>query len=419
MESLKLIDRLIYDRYIEIVTRYLSLYPYGNNERFDTANIQANYALQDINSAINKVNDGDLNLDILYQLIIKTDYLVSFVKYIYEVLNNEKANFNKVFSYENDENHIVEFRLLRNLSIAHPLDTTRANIHGFDKNNNKWCEDIIVAGDIYRCDKELKDADYIMRIRCRGKLTLENRPINIKKDIIDIVNITQKYIKIYTYQMNAKIRKEEEKLKSEIIKLPDIEFIYDYIIVLKSELSKRYCYAQNEYDNDFYFLDEILNIFDFNFKDNGKQILLEEFKYSIKCKLKLFTESLQKMTFDTDNSKEKLLDALRPNNDGILSYLKQDESNSYKLSKIESYLYFSNNMTYETAIEKLNKYGKQKCYDVNICTDIEFAILMLLDISSSLNRFFKFDFNVTNTELIIQWRLLCYLSNCRSSGVML
>ena len=84
----------VYDEYRDTIDRYMELIPCEQKDKVDTATVHIMYAIQDINNQIEKYNLGKLDISIFYQMMIKTDFLISimklFMKYLKQTKNAKK-----------------------------------------------------------------------------------------------------------------------------------------------------------------------------------------------------------------------------------------------------------------------------------------------------------------------------------------
>ena len=75
----------VYDEYRDTIDRYMELIPCEQRDKVDTATVHIMYAIQDINNQIEKYNLGKLDISIFYQMMIKTDFLISIIETLYEI----------------------------------------------------------------------------------------------------------------------------------------------------------------------------------------------------------------------------------------------------------------------------------------------------------------------------------------------
>ena len=170
------------------------------------------YAIQDINNQIEKYNLGKLDISIFYQMMIKTDFLISIIETLYEIF---EANKKRRDIWGTDYHIIQKFRLYRSLTLAHPLETTRYEEFGFGRENEKWCQDIHVKGKMESSFfSEIKDADFVMEIMEKGKSFPNRKPIYIQKDILSATSICLQHLQSFTHSIFLKLISLKETLKS-------------------------------------------------------------------------------------------------------------------------------------------------------------------------------------------------------------
>ena len=176
------IDLDIYNRYRDTISRLIELEVCEKKEKVETTTELILYALLDINMQINKYNTRNIDIGMFYQLMIKIDFLLAAVEFLYR--NFHIASCRKCI-WEKDFEDIKKFRLYRSLTIAHPLETTRYEEYGFDDSNEKWCLDVKVNGKVDSVlFPELRNSDFIIVIKEKEKTLLARKPVYICQDII-------------------------------------------------------------------------------------------------------------------------------------------------------------------------------------------------------------------------------------------
>lgn len=404
----------IYEKYRDTIDRYMELEPCDSKEKVNTATVHIMYALQDINRQIEKYNSGKIDIDIFYQLMIKTDFLISALEILYKIfIPTEKRN--TIWADEYDD--IQKFRLFRSLTLAHPLETTRYEKFGYGKSNDKWCEDVHVKGKMEAIfSPEIKESDFIMEIMEKGNDFPNKIPIYVKQDILSIVNITLKHLQNFTNNMSLKLEAVIQTLTHTPMDLDNAANSTDYIDSLLEEVKKRYPSTIEKivYEDSTVvyhsILLEALERLQYSFKDAEREKKYNVYKEEIRQAVFCYAKSLQSMTLEDDKSDERLQQLLHPNS-SVLSDKSSKEQAHYKFGKIRMYLSKSNKRSIESAKEKLERLSYDECCGVGMCTDAEWAVIQLIILQKEFVPFFSIDFDATDKELYFQFCTALYYAN--------
>ena len=230
----------VYEKYHDTIERYMQLVPCEHEDKVNTATVHIMYAIQDINRQIEKYNSGELDISIYYQMMVKTDFLISFVEALYNVFMPEMKR-NAIWA--GDHLAIRKFRLYRSLTLAHPLETTRYEDLGFGSDNNKWCEDVHVKGKIESMFyEELKDADFIMEVMEKGESFPTKTPISVKEDIVLVALIALRHLETFTDEISLKAASIVDGLRKIELPINKVMDMTEYINMLLIEVKKRYPY---------------------------------------------------------------------------------------------------------------------------------------------------------------------------------
>lgn len=230
---------------VEAVERFCELDTSERNvNRCASAMAVMDVSMQDINSYFKNNNrtSAELcflirNIDVIIASILDLNHDLLDVG-----LRKQDKAIEKCFS---QLKIIHDFRILRSLLLAHPVDTNYINDEG--QKETVYLEDILPVSSI---DKllNLGECDYILRM-CRSDTELSHfKPLKIDADIIPVINEIVNGIRLLTGKLQKTISEYEEKLRNEplIIDHSDTE---KYIIALDSELKKRYprCVTDTKY----------------------------------------------------------------------------------------------------------------------------------------------------------------------------
>ena len=391
----------VYDKYRDTIKRYMELIPCGQKEKVNTATLNIMYAIQDINNQLSEYQPISPELSIYYQIMIKTDFLIGAVEMLFEQFFGNKRDI----VWGDNLDKIKKFRFYRSLTLAHPLETTRYSKFGFDKENNKWCEDVRPNKRVFiLMDERLKNADYFIIIKEKGIYYTDNIPISIKDDILRVVLIAIDQLDALTNKIIGRVYDEIERLKSIPIEAEKHTDITGYINSLLGDVKKRYpCEIEEN-------LLDALERLEFSFPDAIQERKYQQYKDAIKRSVYNYGKSIQNMNLEETNANNILQEILNPSY-SILSDKSDVYQADYKYSKVSMYLSCSNGSSYETAIQKLTDYSYRGCCESGVCTDAEWGIIQLLLLKDELTPYFPINCNVTDKELYIQYCTALYYAN--------
>ncbi|BBF43925.1 hypothetical protein lbkm_2613 [Lachnospiraceae bacterium KM106-2] len=417
---MKKLDINIYFRYVEAIDRYLELIPDKEKEKVDIATLNINYAIQDINRQIESYNIEKPEMGTYYQFVVKTDFLIEVLRYLYpKFIDRKLDSIGSIF--KKDTPVIKRFKLIRSLTLAHPLETTYFKNMGFGPNDSKWCEDIIPRNDItdlFR-GEDFKKADYIILIRDKDQGT-EPRPILLDEDILVAARTALYYLDKLTKNIEKKVIKEIGKLKEEKINIDKKLPIDEYIHKLKKEVKKRYPDEFEHYciDNngqpeevEYCILDDALDMIQVKFSSDDQEKAYEKYRQEIIRRVYRYADGIQNM--DIEKEKVILENIISPNPDEFEKRIDSNNSNSinYMCSKISSYLSRSNKSSSSEAISKLKEYTYEGCKAVGKCTNSEWGVIQLFMLKDQINKYFPLDFNLSDKVLYAQYCAALYCIN--------
>lgn len=414
----------IYQNYHSTIYRYLELIPCNDKEKMDSITLNIRYAIIDINNQIKQYNPKKPELSIYYQLMIKTDFFLKSIETLcqmFDVYSIKESDINHLRKkiWGDDFNITENFRLYRNLTLAHPLDTIRPKLNGFDDNNNKWCEDVKPRGFPYMYKPS--EADYVITIREKGKDYTTSIPITINNDILPAALAALRHLKIFTDEIFSRLSTIIEKLENEPIEAKKDMNPQKYIAALKRDLKKRYPDEIEiiEYIDgttiEYCILNRALSMLYYTFSNPIKEEKYKTYKEDIKNSLYEYGDSVQHMDLYESGAYEKLSSILCPN-PFILIRNSKDNDAKYKHEKIWAYLKESDGRHIESAKKNLDKYTYDVCVSMEAIKNTEFGVICLLSIKEELDPYFPINLDATDKELFLQYCTAVYFAN-KSSEV--
>ncbi len=391
----------VYDKYRDTIKRYMELIPCEQKEKVNSATLNIMYAIQDISNQLAEYLPKSPALSIYYQIMIKTDFLIGAVEMLFEHFLGDKRDI----VWGDNLEKIKRFRFYRSLTLAHPLETTRYREFGFDKENNKWCEEVRPNNRVFLLkDERLKNADYFIIIKEKGIDYTDKIPISIKDDILKIVLIAIDRLDALTINIIDRVSDEIERLKSTPVEAEKHTDITGYINSLLGDVKKRYpCEIKEN-------LLDALERLEFSFPDAIQERKYQRYKDAIKKSVYNYGESIQNMDLEETNANDNLQELLNPSY-SILSDKSDVYQAKYKHSKVSMFLSCSNGSSYETAIQKLMDYSYEGCSVSGVCTDAEWGAIQLFLLKDELTPYFPINCNVSDKELYIQYCTALYYAN--------
>lgn len=404
----------VYEKYHDTIIRYMQLVPCEYEDKVNTTTVHIMYAIQDINRQIEKYNSGELDISIYYQMMVKTDFLFSFVETLYNIFIPEMKR-NAIWA--DDHLAIRKFRLYRSLTLAHPLETTRYEDLGFGNDNNKWCEDVHVKGKVESMFyEELKDADFIMEVMEKGESFPTKTPISVKEDIVLIALIALRHLETFTEEISLKTASVVDDLRKIELPINKTMDMTEYINILLIEVKKRYPYEIEDitYEDgttaQFSVLLDASERLKYSFQDMEREKKYLPYKEEIRQAVYDYAESIQNMSLEDTDAHGQLRRVLYPDS-SILSDKSTADQAHYRHEKITSYLSHSILRSVESAREKLEKLSYDGCRGVGICTSAEWGVIQLLTLQDEFTPYFSINFDATDKELFIQYCTALYYAN--------
>lgn len=321
------------------------------------------------------------NIDVIITGILDINHILFGIG-----LNKQAKAIERCFT---DNKIIGDFRTLRSLILAHPVDTQYINDRG--EPVTVYLEDIRPFNSAYDGFLIKKKCDYVKRM-CRPESHSSYfEPLTIDNDIVPAINIIIDSVRLLNDNIDKQILLAESNLS--IIPLEiDRDSIEKYILSLDKELEKRYPSAVEnaEYENGgnyhYSIVNECLMYFDAHFsKETQKKYSL--FLEYIESELKRIEIDLQAMTFDEDKYFRLL------HNPDFAPSL------TYEKEKME-YLRNSNDSSYT-----------DQFIDNNTPSNELWGIRCFRILEPYISEYIPVDISVSDKELYCQYAAAQYLSN--------
>lgn len=233
-----------YNHCVKSVRRICELDSKYDINRCASATAVMNFSMQDIGDYFENNNQTSAelcflirNIDVMITSILDLNHDILGVG-----LSRQDKAIEKCF---NQPEIIHNFRILRSLLLAHPVDTNYTNDEG--QRETVYLEDILPASSMDELIG-LGEHDYTLRM-CHPNTEISHfKPLKIDTDIIPVINEIVNGIKLLTRKLQKIISEYEEKLKKESL-IIDNSDMKKYIMTLDDELKKRYpsCVTDTEY----------------------------------------------------------------------------------------------------------------------------------------------------------------------------
>lgn len=393
--SIKNIDTVDYRIYINRMERYLELIGHEDSEKISTANLLIDYAIQDINTKIDELNQMDKNdysTGYFYVITIKTDHIIHSVEQLHKAMKLKRPT----------NSNIKKFRLIRSLTLAHPLETTRYNEYDFGDENIKWCEDVRPYN---RAFGDSETTDFRMIIREKGIKLSKELPVNIEEDIVQAARSALESLSgIFEYIDQRIVTKENDFRKLPIFDNSNTLFDKDYILQLINALKERYPSQVEvvEYQDDkikeYSTLGKIRERLLLSFQNQNKDDKYEKYKVELRKILKSYSTYLQNMTLEEhlDELDNRSYQLLHPSIDRLMKLSGKDIN--YESSKIREYL--------DTDDSSFIALSQMRNFKESDLSNPEFALFKLYQLTEYLNPYFEID-----KVVAIQYDVALYFLN--------
>ena len=415
----------------QIVDRYLELYPCKDKEKVDTAMIIISYSIQDINVQIKSYNDGVINVGVFYQLIIKTDLLIGAVNYLF----NTFFNNSNIKVDDEIKSKIDKFRLIRNLSIAHPLSTSKFDNYGFGKENDKWCEDVIPFSSYMLAMNKNEKADYVLKYKEKGVEHSQRMFLTLKETFLEPITSILNKMNLISNNLKLEIEKKEQELRELSLNAKPEMSIGTYVEELKKDLLLRYPKEIEKYKvedwrcviNEQVIEDKIKLIeIEHSVLNDVKERI--ELKFADEKRMKSYNiyimdlikatykygASIQNMDLEESDAESELKNLLYPSNSVLVDNSNKEQA-YYRYSKIE-YIEGSDEYTLLFVLKNLQKYSEADWRDGNLCTNLEFGMMQLWSLKEEIVKYFPIDFTYSDKNIYIQYLVALYYANKRCTS---
>lgn len=378
-----------YEDFLNCFNRFCDLNSKFDKNKSSSAICVMKNSMQDINLYFENNNQttADLcflirNIDVCITSILDLNNILCHVG-----LNKQDKALEKCFR---NYKIIHDFRTLRSLILAHPVDTNYINEDGVQE--TVYLEDIHQKSSIDVILK-LEEHDFIMRLCSPSTQISYFKPLIIKKDIIPVITEIIDGIELLTNKLAILIKKEKETLRNIKLSICN-DTIQEYIISLDKELQKRYPSKTEkiEYKNKTTEYHSI--IYDCLLYVNASfskatQIQYDKFLNYIKAELFCIEKDLQDMTYDIT---EDSYFSLCYNND----FAKNEDYAKEKMV----YLCKSNKTSFTT-----NEIPN------TTTSNILWGIQQFKKLMPYIKQYIPVDTNVSDKELYCEYIAAVYLSN--------
>lgn len=285
---------------------------------------------------------------------------------------------------------IHDFRTLRSLILAHPVDTHYVNDKG--EIETVFLENIrpVSKWDAFM---KLGEHDYTLRMCNPDTRSSHFKPLRIDEDIVPVINEIVDGIDILSQKLRASIIQYENELKNTLLNVKHDD-LKSYILSLDRELKKRYpsCVEDDKFDNGTIRHDSIiydcLMYVEASFAEQTQERFNVFLEY-IESELHKIEIDLQSMNYDvSENSYFKLCD-----NKGFAP------KEHYAKEKM-SYLHYSNSTSFTWD-------------DVPASTDsnVLWGVQQFKVLIPYIQQYMPVDTNVSDKELYCEYVAAQYLSN--------
>jgi len=418
------IDFEIVNNHTQIADRYLELFPSEDKEKIDTAMVIISYSIQDINVQIENYNNGVNNIGVFYQLIIKTDLLIGAINYLFDTfLNNANIKVD-----DEIKSKIEKFRLIRNLTIAHPLSTTKFDNYGFGKENDKWCEDVIRFSSYMGLMNKSEQADYVLKYKEKGVEQSQRMFLTLQDNFLEPITSILKKMNLISNNLKLETEKREQKLRGIPLNAKKEMSIDTYIEELKKDLLFRYPKEIEKYkvedwgdvknedkikliDVEHSILNDVKERIELKFEDRKCTKAYDIYISDLINATYKYGESIQNMDLEEGNAKVELESILYPSN-SVLVDNSNEEQAYYRYSKI-SYIEGSDEYTLPIVLKNLEIFSQADWRDGNICSDLEFGMMQLWSVKEEIVKYFPIDFTYSDKNIYIQYLVALYYANVK------
>ena len=380
-----------HNKCVEIVHRICELNSSKDSVKCNSALCVMKNAMQDIQGFLegNVRSAAELcffirNIDVILTGILDINNILLGIG-----LNKTEKAIERCFT---DKNIVCNFRTLRSLILAHPVDTHYINDRG--ESETVYLEDITPFNSVYDSILVKEECDYIKRMCKPESEGSYFEPLSIEKDIVPVINIIIDSIEQLTNNIEKQAMLLEAKLSQNTLCL-DKSSIQNYIITLDKELEKRYPSA----------VEDVVYA-------NGKR---SHFSIVYQC-LMYFNAKFVKETQDRYNV---FLDYIKSELNKIESDLQQMKFNEDSYFALLYNPRFASDLSYEKQKMEYLLHSDERSYtEENIGNDTSsnalWGIRCFILLMPYINELIPVDVSVSDKELYCQYVAAEYLSNTLS-----
>lgn len=419
--------RNTYEEIYPVADRYLELEDLPNADHIRGSLVVVNRALIDIENQLEIHEEGERNLGVFYQLVIKIDALISASEFLYKQLMLSKTKRSKpreqlTSAWGDSWTTIEHFRLIRSLSIAHPLETNHFDTLGFGKDNDAWCEDVRVGSGMMG-----DTGEFVLLILKSDDPRGNRKQISVAYDLLPAVTSAMHFLERNIYRpLNEKVKQTLDRLSETPIRANSNMPTHEYLACLKKDLYDRYpsCFevlpdADGVPDN-YCIIDSAEKALSVQFEHPEQNDAYTSYKTSMLYQVHAFADDLQHMRLEDDRiekrpdktPRNRLENIVYPNTSQLIEIATRqgNAKAGYAFEKIMSYLSESNERSIKAAEGKLKALGYDGCKQMGAVTNAEWAIIQLLSVANTIRRFFPLSFDATDQELYYQVCAAAYYS---------
>ena len=224
-----------HDKCVCLIRRICDLDTKYDINRCSSAMAVMNFSMQDIDDYFK--NGKHTSAELCFLIRNLDVIIISILDLNHDLLGVGRRKQDKAIETCFKHSKIIhDFRTLRSLILAHPVDTHYVNDKG--ERETVFLEDICSAS---KCNPfmDLGEHDYILRMCNPDTQSSHFRPLRIDKDIVPVINEIIDGIDILSQKLQASITQYEDELKDIPLNVTHDD-LKSYILSLDRELKKRY-----------------------------------------------------------------------------------------------------------------------------------------------------------------------------------
>lgn len=400
---------IISDRYIELIS--------NDTDRISqiyTCRLVINFAIQDINQLIDKLNEEKFQRGDFYELIVKGYQILGTIGVLTKTDQNLlKAGYDELYGKENTNKRdkIDYFRGIRSLTSAHPLETTESTFEKFGFGKNIWLEDLDLGDTFIHSFRNMK-GDIFLHLKKANEEVAHYKSLFYEEDILAPIRIMIEQFTIINKNLKKYIQKQEKKLRSEPILLPE-NINEQWLSLLREAILERYSAEIELIKYDSTFLPEnmpseeefweVKNYYNFllwtpKFGDE-RDTKVQKFQEIKHKELLEYINHIQNMTL-TEESKLSFNNAKCPK-----------EIDLYADSKIHEYLNHSKAFSASESLKLLEQFSVSQLTGSEKVTNTQWGIIQLKTIENIIRPYFEIDWKRSDQEIYWQYQTALFLMN--------